>query len=50
MESTKESCNSAHALDSHVSTERGSFKQGEQVAGFLISPLKQPATASGQTV
>lgn len=41
MESTKGSCNIAHDLDSHVSTERGSLKQGEQVAGFVISPLKQ---------
>lgn len=40
MESTEESYNIAHALDSHVSTERGSLKQGEQVAGFVISPRK----------
>lgn len=49
MEPTKESCNIAHALDSHVNTGRGSLKQGELVAGFVISPLKQPATASGPT-
>lgn len=29
--STKESCNIPHGLDSHDSTERGSFKQGEQL-------------------
>lgn len=49
MTYTKESCNTACVLDILGQKGTASSKE-EQVAGFLISPVKEPATASGPIV